>query len=142
MRRDHHLAVLAIFALIVGCGVKAFGQDHHEHRQEGHALHHDVYKEWRIPGTASSCCNEKKILPSGETTGDCYPTRARLAPSADASIKGLVWWAERDSGGWVEIPDGSIVREANPDQSGEAGHLCESQVDGHVLCFRAPNTGI
>lgn len=106
----------------------------------GHGQFHDVYKHWRIPGTDSSCCNAKRTV-DGQTIGDCYPVRAELRRSENPDIKGLVWWAESDRGVWVEVPDQRIIREANPDQSGEAGHLRESQVDFTILCFRPPITG-
>lgn len=115
----------------------AFAQTAHD---AGHAEHHDVYKTWRIPGTNASCCNEKKTV-DGNTTGDCYQTAAELRPSADPAIKGAVWWARLDTGQWVEIPDNRIIREPNPDPTGESGSLCYSDVGDAVLCFRPPVTG-
>lgn len=90
---------------------------------------HDHYTHWRIPGTNASCCNEKRTV-DGVTTGDCYPTEAELR-------KG-VWWAHRDDGVWVEIPDARILREFNPDETGQAAHLC---YNGSVLCFVPPSGG-
>jgi hypothetical protein len=95
---------------------------------EGHAEHHDVYKTWNRPDMAPgfSCCNEKK-----DGTGDCYPTTAELRDGH--------WWALRDSGEWIEIPDTKIVREINPDDTGSRAHLCEAY--GWIFCFVPPFGG-
>lgn len=102
---------------------------------------HDPYSHWLIPGTAASCCNEKQMI-NGEMTGDCYPTTAELRPSADKAAKGLAWWARRDTGEWVEVPETRILRELNPDETGQAAHLCYSDVTLSVLCFVPPTGGI
>jgi hypothetical protein len=120
-------AIFLFFAILAGVTHKARSQTAHD---AGHAQHHDVYKEWKQPGTQSSCCNEKKTV-DGYITGDCYPTVAE--------IRAATWWAKRDNGVWVEIPDDRIVREMNPDPTGEGAHLCWNY--GQVLCFRPPNTG-
>lgn len=101
---------------------------------------HDHYTHWLIPGTAASCCNEKRT-DNGEVTGDCYPTEAELRPSAKPDVKGLVWWAKRDTGGWVEIPETRILRELNPDETGQAAHLCYNDIYDVVLCFVPPAGG-
>lgn len=92
---------------------------------------HDHYTHWKQPGTSSSCCNEKKTV-DGETTGDCYPTVAEL--------RGGVWWARLDTGEWVEIPETRILREVNPDETGQAAHICFNY--GRVLCFVPPTGAI
>lgn len=94
------------------------------------ARSHDHYTHWKQPGTEMSCCNEKKTE-NGVSTGDCYVTTAELR-------KG-VWWARLDTGGWVEIPDARILRQLNPDETGQAAHLCEAY--GHVYCFVPPTGG-
>jgi hypothetical protein len=101
---------------------------------------HGPYTHWLIPGTAASCCNEKMMI-NGEMTGDCYPTTAELRPSADKSVKGVVWWAKRDNGEWVEIPEKSILHELNPDETGQKAHLCYSDTTLRVLCFVPPVDG-
>ena len=89
---------------------------------------HDHYKHWLQPGTNISCCDEKKTV-DGKTTGDCYPTQARL-------VRGS-WVALRDDGVCVDIPDDLILRERNP--GSEDAHLCFNY--GRVLCFVPPDTG-
>jgi hypothetical protein len=105
--------------------------------QDGHAQHHDVYKGWLIPDAnfPTSCCNEKK-----DGSGDCYPTTAELRMSANPAIKHRVWWARRDTGQWIEVPDRKILNgEINPDPTGAGAHICESA--GIVHCFREPVGG-
>lgn len=121
--------------LLVGVAVDSRAQSH----DAGHAEHHDVYQTWSIPGTTTSCCNEKKTV-DGVSTGDCYPTVAELRPSVDPKIKHSVWWARLDTGRWVEVPDNRILNnEKNPDPTGGAAHLCE--MNESVLCFREPVGG-
>lgn len=104
----------------------AFAQTAHD---AGHAEHHeDKYRHWMQPGGLASCCNEKKTV-DGRTTGDCYPTKARVVDGG--------WVALRDDGVWIEIPDDRIIRERNP--GSEDGHLCYNY--GRVLCFVPPDTG-
>lgn len=93
---------------------------------------HDHYAHWKMPGTTSSCCNEKTTV-NGETTGDCYPTEAELRAGA--------WWARRDNGQWVEIPERAILREVNPDETGQKAHLCYNDFALTVLCFVPPSGG-
>ncbi len=95
----------------------------------GHHLHHaDHYSKWKQPGTNASCCNGKETK-HGPTTGDCYPTTAEVRAGS--------WWAKRDDGQWVIVPDDRILRERNPDV--ERAHLCFNY--GRVLCFVPPSTG-
>jgi hypothetical protein len=94
---------------------------------------HDHYTHWKQPSTSLSCCNEKRN-DNGEVTGDCYPTEAELRKGA--------WWARRDNGEWVEIPEARILRELNPDETGQAAHLCYSDSTLQVLCFVPPSGGV
>jgi hypothetical protein len=121
------LVCLLAFAAVVTvfCPLKARAQTPHD---AGHAQHHDVYKTWMQPGGFASCCDAKKTV-DGVTTGDCYPTQARL-------VQGH-WVALRDDGVWVDIPDDKIIRERNP--GSEDAHLCFNY--GQVLCFVPPDTG-
>jgi hypothetical protein len=118
-------AAILTFAIMAGA---ARAQDH----SAGHAQYHDVYRHWLINGTAASCCNAKRTE-NGVTTGDCYPTVAEL--------RNGVWWARRDTGEWIEIPESRVNREVNPDQTGEAAHLCYSDTTLSVLCFVPPFGG-
>ncbi len=112
----------------------AWAQGH----EEGHAEYHDVYREWKQPSNGMPCCNEKK-----GNVGDCYPTDAKLGPAGpmNPGITGQVWYAKRDTGGWVEIPEGKIVREKNPDQTGSRAHLCIFDWAEIPLCFVPPTGG-
>lgn len=93
---------------------------------------HDHYAHWHIPGTQASCCNEKTTV-NGETTGDCYPT--------DAELRDGAWWARRDNGQWVEIPERATLRQINPDETGQKAHLCYNDITLTVLCFVPPSGG-
>jgi hypothetical protein len=116
-------AILAAFIVAFATAPKARAQDN------GHHLHHaDHYSTWKQPGTNASCCNGKETK-DGQTIGDCYPTTAEVRAGS--------WWAKRDDGQWVIVPDDRILRERNPDV--ERAHLCFSY--GRVLCFVPPSTG-
>jgi hypothetical protein len=81
-----------------------------------------------VASTNASCCNGKETTDS-QSTGDCYPTTAKVRAGS--------WWAERDDGQWVIVPDDRILRERNPDV--ERAHLCFCY--GRALCFVPPSTG-
>ena len=117
-------ATLAAFIVAFATSPKARAQDN------GHHLYHaDHYSQWKQPGTNVSCCNGKETK-DGRTTGDCYPTTAEVRAGS--------WWAKRDDGQWVIVPNDRILRERNPDV--ERAHLCFNY--GSVLCFVPPSTGI
>jgi hypothetical protein len=116
-------AILAVFVVAFATAPKARAQDN------GHHLHHaDHYSKLKQPGTIVSCCNGKETR-DGQTTGDCYPTTAEVRAGS--------WWAKRDDGQSVIVPDDRILREHNPDV--ERAHLCFDY--GRVLCFVPPSTG-
>lgn len=119
------LAALAFVAVVqVFLPLKARAQDHHPH-------HKDFYRLWLQPGTNVSCCNARVEL-NGVETGDCEPVKAE--------VRGGNWWAWlRQESRWLEIPDSRILRERNPEQGGQQGHLCYSY--GRVLCFVPPDSG-
>lgn len=107
---------------------------------EGHATFHDVYSKWMRPHQPHvPCCSARRTI-GGETTGDCYPTSAEPRPSQKPELKGaVVWWALKADGAWVEIPEDRHVRYANPDETGDRAHLCESY--GMIHCFRQSSAG-
>jgi hypothetical protein len=132
--------LIALIPWAVGMAVYAQDMPDMDSHTAGHAKYHDFYQHWMQPGSSISCCNARVTYPGGGFVGDCYPTTAELRPSADPSIKGEVWWALRapeDGGGWIEIPDSKIIREHNPDPTGQDAHLCYSY--GTVLCFVPPS---
>lgn len=79
---------------------------------------HDIYTNWKIPGSTTSCCNDR----------DCAETEARFERGQS--------FAKTRGGEWIAIPPRSIIREPNP--TGKA-HLCE--MNGYVFCFLPPEGG-
>ena len=73
---------------------------------------HDPYDRWMVPGTATSCCNDR----------DCRPTRARM----DEHERWEAWDGER----WLKVPPDRVLKIPSPDGR---SHLCE--MNGAVLCF-------
>lgn len=128
--------ILALFILVFATTPKARAQGH----DEGHAKYHDnAYSTWMKPDKpGESCCNMKVMSEDGKyrVKGDCYPTEAILKP--DPETHDLNWWALRDDGKWIPIPDIKVLRRTpNPDESGRSSHLCESY--GTIHCFREPS---
>lgn len=74
---------------------------------------HDIYRGWMVPGTATSCCNDR----------DCRPTRARMTDGET--------WQAWDGARWVDIPPARVLRFPSPDGR---SHVCISP-SGEVLCF-------
>lgn len=99
---DRHVALLFLFVLLLGLGIMQFG---------GPARAHDQYHDWKIPGTTTSCCNDR----------DCRPT------SAWQDINGG-WWV-RTNGQDISIPERVIL----PKQPDGRCHICEA--NGTVFCF-------
>jgi hypothetical protein len=123
------LGLLCVGVLLVFWPTKARSQEHELH--QGHAEFHDVYKGWQQPNGAGGCCNAKYHPETGEPVGgDCYPTEAWV-------INGT-WYAFRDDGDVIPVPDDRVIRKINPDETGTRGHLCWNY--GKVLCF-VPPTG-
>lgn len=109
-----------------------------ESHADGHAKLHDFYREWSRPDTGGSCCNMRVTTPDGGYTGDCRATPFR--PAVDKDGKFDHWQALLDDGrSWVDVPDSKIIREKNPDPSGQDGHLCENL--GIVYCAVPPTGG-
>lgn len=76
------------------------------------AVAHDAYHDWKIPGTTTSCCNDK----------DCGPTRAR------AGLDGL--WEVWHEGRWIAVQPKAILPFPSPDGR---SHACI--IGATVLCF-------
>lgn len=129
MKRDAAVAVAAILAFLVVLGAIDARRAHGQANVAGHALHHDFYKTWMQPGGLAGCCNAKETDADGITSGDCYPTEAKVVAGH--------WTAKRDDGTWVDIPDERVIRERNP--NGQDAHLCYNY--GMVLCFVPPDSG-
>ena len=127
------VAALAPFACVRSQTYGEFGPNH----EHGHAKYHDFYQHWMMPHAPWVPCCNAKVTVGDETVGDCYPTEAELRPSERPELKGQsVWWAKRDNGVWIEVPENRYIREKNPDETGRDAHLCEE--GGSVFCFRPP----
>lgn len=87
---------------------------------------HDIYSEWKIPGTEHSCCSDR----------DCYPVEAKFENGH--------WHAQRrEDGVWLTIPDQAVLKDGAT-ADGKA-HLCApppySPEDTRIYCFRPPWSG-
>ena len=78
------------------------------------AIAHDAYHDWKIPGTPTSCCNDK----------DCGPTRAR------ATLNGQ--WEVWHEGRWLAVPDKAMLPFPSPDGR---SHAC---IIGSVVLYFTP----
>lgn len=132
--------LLVVLCVAVFCGIavhtkKANAQDH----DAGHEKYHgSAYSTWMKPDNPThSCCDVKVMSKDGKyrVSGDCYPVEARLVADPETYQKN--WWALRDDGKWIPVPNIKILkRTPNPDPSGRSAHLCESY--GTIHCFREP----
>ena len=137
-------AITMIFIGLGGlAGYTALAQN--GERDKGHAQFHDFYRTWCQPGKgkpcrqSDSCCTARKKV-NGLPTGDCYPTKFRPNPTRRTEwIARLLPEDRKWFGGqeWIDVPDDRIIREKNPDLTGQDGHLC---VGSTVLCA-VPPTG-
>lgn len=95
---------IAVVALLVFIAVAA--------ALAGRARAHDIYHDWKIPGTTTSCCHDE----------DCRPTVAEIREDA--------WWAVVN-GEWVRIPDNLVLKIPSPDGR---SHVCASP-HRMIYCF-------
>ena len=59
---------------------------------------HDIYHDWKIPGTTTSCCNDQ----------DCGPTRARVHVDGN-------YWEVWHNGEWLAVPPYAVLDMKSPD---------------------------
>lgn len=85
---------------------------------DGHAQHHDWYKDLRQPDIGSRCCNGTV---DGKQ-GDCRPALSFLGD--DGLFRA---WDGRE---WLVVPKGKVITMPTPDRG---NHLCETY--GKVFCF-------
>jgi hypothetical protein len=79
------------------------GPDHAGHIGHGHAQWHEsFYKELKIPGSKTSCCN----------LTDCRPTKVRANGDHYEIMK---------DGRWIKVEPGKIVKVTAPDGG---AHIC------------------
>lgn len=74
---------------------------------------HDIYHDWKIPGTTTSCCDDK----------DCGPTRARVADDGG-------YWEVWHNGVWLPVTPRAMLPFPSPDGR---SHACV--IGQTVLCF-------
>jgi hypothetical protein len=121
-----------LFLSVAACGAFAFtaaAQDSSSHRHgdtiidgqhgNGHAEHHDWYKELKQPGTGYSCCNGSV----NGIEGDCRPTRAYLQD--DGTWKAMI------DGRWTPVPPRVVLKSLAPDGN---SHICAGK-SGMIYCF-------
>jgi hypothetical protein len=91
-------------------------------RGDGHAQHHDMYKNWQRPDVGGPCCNAQS---SGDPNGDCRPTTAYMGDDG-------LWRARIKPGpsGFVIVPRNRILNRAADGRC----HICERL--GAVFCFQ------
>ena len=114
------LAATLLCATVISIAAAAAGQSPPPSGQhgDGHAQHHDWYKDLRQPDTRSRCCNGTV---DGKP-GDCRPTQSYLGE--DGLYRA---WDGRE---WLVVPKSKMIFMTTPD----AGtHLCETY--GRVFCF-------
>lgn len=104
--------------------------------QNGHGQYHgDAYSKWLRNDTKTSCCNLRIMSPDGDVlSGDCRPVEAELRRNEKGELE---WWAQQEKGDprsqWIRIPESVIIREKNPDLSGNSAHLCATA--SAIYCF-------
>lgn len=146
----HYAGWLVVIVGVVCLAVAAFAQ---EPKQPGHMQYHDAYQGWCLPGHGPncsrglSCCDARVVTWKADGTpetilGHCYPTEFRPNPTgrtdwiAKLSREDAILFKQE----WVEVPNGKIIREKNPDKTGISGHIC---TDAHSPTIRCgvPPTG-
>jgi hypothetical protein len=85
---------------------------------DGHAQHHDWYKDLRQPDTGSRCCNGS----TDGQVGDCRPAPSYMGEDG--------FWRVWDGRDWLVVPRSKIITMPTPDRG---THLCE--LYGKVFCF-------
>lgn len=94
----------------------------------GSARGHDIFTDWKQPGTDKSCCS------GGPTNGDCYPTQARLKDGR--------WFAfRREDSKWIAVPDTAMLPPIDTN-----AYLCAPAPPAEndpatIYCFRPPFMG-
>ena len=117
------IGFLLILVLVLAIGSRIdLAQAQTGNRGDGHAEHHDMYKDWEQPDVGGSCCNAQSADDPG---GDCRPTTAYLGDDG--------WWRARirpGPNGFAVVPPNKILKRAGDGRC----HVCER--NGSVLCFQ------
>ena len=104
------------------CGICDMSRAQSGQRGDGHAEHHDMYRDWQRPDVGGGCCNGES---PEDPSGDCRPVKAYLADDG--------WWRARIGPGpygWVVVPSNRILKGAADGRC----HVCERF--GAVICFQ------
>lgn len=113
MSRDHAVAMLVgIVLFVVGVLWAAAVWAQSGRHGDGHAQHHDEYRDWRTPAGGSCCSNQ-----------DCRPVRAYRDDS------GL--WRALIDGRWTIVPPTVVLGFTAKDGN---SHICANAA-GIILCF-------
>lgn len=114
-RRPHSIVLASVLLALWPAAVQA---QHSGRHGDGHAQHHDWYKDLRQPDSGMPCCNGSV---DGKA-GDCRPAPAFIGEDGSYRV-----WDGRD---WLVVPQGKIITMPTPDRG---THLCE--LYGKVFCF-------
>jgi hypothetical protein len=118
MRAGGFLFVL----LLAFCAMVNLAKGQSGARGDGHAEHHDMYKDWKRPDVGGSCCNAQS---ADDPNGDCRPTTAYIGEDG--------WWRARirpGPNGFAVVPPNKILNRAADGRC----HVCEQF--GTVICFQ------
>lgn len=112
-----NLSILMVSA-VLGLSPFAVGAQPSGRHGDGHAQHHDWYKDLRQPDTGVRCCNGSV---DGQA-GDCRPAPSFMGEDGFYRV-----WDGRE---WLLVPRSKIITMRTPDLG---THLCE--LYGKVFCF-------
>ena len=113
--------LLLILVLAIGATISV-ARAQSGNRGDGHAQHHDMYKDWQRPDVGGSCCNAQS---ADDPNGDCRPTTAYMGDDG--------WWRARvrpGPNGYIVVPPNKILNRAADGRC----HVCERF--GTVICFQ------
>lgn len=123
-------AVLFAIVVVMWCAVvaiKAKAQD--GHHGQGHAQHHDWYKDLKQPAAPShSCCTK-----ADGKEGDCRPVRAYWDEFAER-------WMALVDGSWEPVPPRVVIQDDSLNKEPFTAHACVSKTRVWY-CFLRKNGG-
>lgn len=113
--------LILILVLAIGSMID-LAQAQSGNRGDGHAEHHDMYKDWVQPDVGGSCCNAQS---ADDPAGDCRPTTAYIGD--DGRWHARIGPGPRD---FAIVPPNKILHRAFDGRC----HICEQH--GTVICFQ------
>ena len=114
----HRPLIAAAGALLILWSLPLHAQQPSGRHGDGHAQHHDWYKDLRQPDVGLRCCNGS----AGGKDGDCRPAPSYMGEDGLYRV-----WDGRE---WLVVPKNKIITMPTPDRG---THLCETY--GKVFCF-------